>query len=168
MRRLGEAQCTREDGRVGTLDLLARAGLPVPEGVVLKREAHLYFLESSGLAGQIRYSAHSTETARQQALYLRRRYQENPLEESLSRSIRAALLDLGARTVTVCTQERSEVGLGTIPTVYAAVRRAWLSTNGLKRQIEAASRNEELPTWPILIQREVGYNYTVRERRLGC
>ncbi len=157
-RRLGEAQCTCEERLVGTLDLLVRAGLPVPEGVVLQREAHRCFLENSGLAEQIRSSAHSDRmngTARQQALYLRRSYQEYPLEESLSRSIRGALLDLDARTVTVCTHERSERGLGTIPAVFAAVRRAWLSTNGLKRQIEAASRNEELPTWPILIQREV-------------
>ena len=160
VRRLGEVQCTREDGRVGTLDLLVQAGLPVPEGVVLKREAHRCFLESSGLAGRIRSSAHSNRihgTARQQALYLRRSYQEYPLEESLSRSIRGALLDLGAQTVTVCTHERSERGLGTIPAVFGAIRRAWLSTNGLKRQIEAVSRNEELPMWPILIQREVGY-----------
>lgn len=155
--RLGEVQCTREDGLVGALDLLVQAGLSVPEGVVLKREAHRCFLESSGLAEQIRSAACSTETVRQQALHLRRSYQENPLEESLSRSIRGALLDLGARTVTVCTHERTERGLGTIPAVFGAIRRAWLSTNGLKRQIEAASRNEELPTWPILIQREVGY-----------
>ena len=103
VRRSGEAQRTRENGRVGTLDLPVRAGLPVPEGVVLKWEAHRYFLESSGLDGRIRSAAHSNRmnmTARQQALYLRRSYQEKPLEESLSRSVHAALLDLSARTVT--------------------------------------------------------------------
>lgn len=57
----------------------------------------------------------------------------------------------------VRSEEGSEGGLGTIPNVLAAVRRAWLSTNGLKRQIEAASRDGEIPTWPVFIQREVEY-----------
>jgi hypothetical protein len=44
VRRLGEAGCGRDSGCIGTLDLLARAGLPVPEGVILTRQAHEEFL----------------------------------------------------------------------------------------------------------------------------
>ena len=43
-RRLGEAGYGRESGRVGVLNLLARAGLPVPEGTVLTHRAHEEFL----------------------------------------------------------------------------------------------------------------------------
>lgn len=156
VRRLGEARCGRDEGTVGTFDRLARAGLPFPEGILLTREAHRRFFESSGLSEDIEISARQGRTTRRQVLCLRRRYREEPLERDLGRCISGALLDLGARTVMVHSEERSEGGLGTIPAVYAAVRRAWLSTEGLKRQVEAAYRDERIPTWPVLIQREVG------------
>lgn len=53
VRRLGEAGCAPGDGRVGALDLLARSGLPVPEGFVLTTEAHREFLRTRGLWAEI-------------------------------------------------------------------------------------------------------------------
>src|SRR3712207_5606083 len=41
--RLGEAGYGRGIGRVGVLNLLAGAGLPVPEGIVLTHRAHEEF-----------------------------------------------------------------------------------------------------------------------------
>ena len=131
-----------------------RAGSPATEAIVLKGEAHRHFLENSGLVEDVRSSALQGETANQQTLRLRRKYRAYPLDKDLRRYICGALLDLGARTVVVRSEGRSEGGLGTIPAVLSAVRRAWLSTDGLKRQIEDASRGEEMPTWPVVIQRE--------------
>ena len=31
---------------------------------------------------------------------------------------------------------------------------------GLRRQIEAAFHDEEIPTWPVLVQREISPDYT--------
>jgi hypothetical protein len=39
--------------------------------------------------------------------------------------------------------------------VKDAVRDAWLSLRGVERQTEAVIRGDELPTWPVLIQREI-------------
>ncbi|MGB3682149.1 MAG: hypothetical protein WA990_06640 [Rubrobacteraceae bacterium] len=157
---MGEAWRTREDGQVGGFDLLARSGLPVPEGVVLKREAHRCFLESSGLAEDIESSARRGEATGRQASHLRRRYRGRRLEESLGRDIRGALLDLGARTVVVRSRERSEWGLGTIPKVVSAVRKAWLATDVLEHQLAAAAEGEAVPCRPVLIQREIHPEYT--------
>jgi hypothetical protein len=46
LRRLGEPLYGRRCGRVRTLNDLARAGLPVPDGVVLTQEAHEVVLET--------------------------------------------------------------------------------------------------------------------------
>jgi hypothetical protein len=50
---LGEAGYGTDNGRVGALNLLAYAGLPVPEGVVLTRRAHEEFLLTSGILRDI-------------------------------------------------------------------------------------------------------------------
>ena len=155
------------NGEVEALDLLARAGLPVPEGIVLSREAHRCFLESSRLVEDIKILGDRGEATCRQALRLRRKYRLHALEEDLGYSIRGALLDLGARTVVVRSEEKAEGGLGTIPSVFTAIRRAWLSTDGLKRQIEAASRNEEIPTWAVLVQREAEYETRVEPSPRG-
>jgi hypothetical protein len=42
-------------------------------------------------------------------------------------------------------------GLGSIPEVKDAIREAWLTPEGLRRQLEAAFRGEEVPTWPVVI-----------------
>ena len=57
VRRLGEALCGWKRGRVRTLNDLARANLPVPDGVVLTDEAHEAFLEASGLLEGLRVAA---------------------------------------------------------------------------------------------------------------
>ena len=43
-----------------------------------------------------------------------------------------------------------------IPEVKDAIKKAWLSVRGLERQLEAASRGLEIPTWPVLILAEEG------------
>jgi hypothetical protein len=40
------------------------------------------------------------------------------------------------------------------------VRKAWLSPPGLERQIAAIARGGDLPTWPVLVQREPHPQYT--------
>ena len=48
-----------------TLNDLARAGLPVPDGVVLTQEAHEVFLEASGVVEGVKVAAWSEENPRQ-------------------------------------------------------------------------------------------------------
>lgn len=154
IRRLGEAGYGEEAGRVGFLNLLARSGASVSEGVVLTRESHRRFLETGGVAEAIRGSAYARGDLRRRIRALRRRYGRAAIEGELNRMICEAIIDLGARTVVVISEDVTRAGLRTLPEVRDAVRKAWLSVNGLKRQIEAASRGEELPTWPVLVQRE--------------
>lgn len=97
VRRLGEAGYGPERGTIGVLDLLARSGLPVPEGFVLTAEGHREFLRTRG----------------------------GTLGETLEEELRAALMGLGARTVVVGSGRMLRRGLGTIPAVVAAVREAW-------------------------------------------
>jgi hypothetical protein len=153
--RLGEAPYGREADWVGMLNLLARSGVPVAEGVVLTHNFHRRFIESSSLVRAIQDSANAGGDARRQALTLRRRYGRNPLESGLSRMIREALIELGGRTVVVISDDVTRTRLGSIPEVLGALLGAWLSVEGLKRQIEAAADGEEPPTWPLLIQREI-------------
>jgi hypothetical protein len=47
-----------------------------------------------------------------------------------------------------------------MPEVKDAIRDAWLSEKGLERQISAARATEEIPTWPVVIQREINALYT--------
>ena len=122
--RLGEAGYGPGDGRVGTLDLLARSGLPVPGGFVLTGEGHRESLRASPTRGGRR-----------------------GLGGTLEREVRAALLDLGARTVVVGWARGSRGGLGTIPAVVAAVREAWAAAGGPT-------------TGPILVQRRPRPDYT--------
>jgi hypothetical protein len=49
IRRFGEAEHEHDSEHVGMLDQLARAGLPVPEGVVLTPQAHEKFLQACGV-----------------------------------------------------------------------------------------------------------------------
>lgn len=72
------------------------------------------------------------------------------LGEMLEREIRTALLDLGTRTVSVWWEFGARRGLGTIPAVVAAVREAWTP----------ASTGGEMPTWPVLVQRQAQPEYT--------
>lgn len=155
VRRLGEAGYGLEIGLVGELNLLARTGLPVPEGIVLTREFHRKFMEESDLLQAIQASARSIEDARRYALEARSRYCLVSIEGELNRLICEALIELGAPVVVVLSECTTESGLKSIPEVRAAIRDAWLSLEGLERQIKAVARGEDLPTWPVLVQREL-------------
>lgn len=153
IRWLGDAPYDAGTGRVGVMNLLFRSGLPVSGGVVLTHEFHREFLKTSGLAVDLLAGMRDEPRALVRAL--RRKYGGRPLAEELGREIRGALIELGGRTVAVVSEDVSRTGLRSIPLVQTAVVDAWLSKKGLRRQIEAASRQEELPTWPVLIQREI-------------
>lgn len=160
--RLGEGpEVGDRAGVVGALDALARSGLPVCEGVVLGREAHAEFLRTSGVLRTIASPGLSTGDATYaRALARGRSYGSAALGEKLRSAIVEALIGLGARTATVVSDEETRSGLSTIPEVIEAVRAVWLSPAGLARQVTALARDEEIPTWPILIQREPHAEYT--------
>ena len=158
VQRLGEAYYGEEAGRIGFLNLVAGSGATVPEGVVLTHEFHRRFLDAGGLAGAIRDSVGARGDVRRQVRALRRKYGRAPVDSELNRMICEATIGLGARTVVVISEDVTRSGIRTIPEARDAVRKAWLSVAGLKRQIEAAARGEEIPTWPVLIQREAHYD----------
>lgn len=158
VQRLGEADLDEEEGRIGFLNLMARAGIYVSEGVVLTRECHRRFLETAGLDRAIKDSGGANRDVRRRVRALRRGYERGPVDSALNRVICEAIIGLGARTVAVVSGDVTRAGLRSVPEARDAVLKAWLSVNGLKRQIQAASRGEELPTWPVLIQREVHHD----------
>lgn len=151
--RLGDAPHGPKAGRVGVLNSLVRSGLPMPGGVVLTEESHRRFLDSSGLAWDLLASGGEVKV-HGQVLALRRRYRRCTLEEVLRGVIRTSLAELGGRTVAVVSEDVTRTGLHSIPRVEEAVLWAWLSINGLRRQVEAAIRGDEIPLWPVLIQHE--------------
>lgn len=168
VRRLGEGACAAEGTTIGQADLLARAGLPVPEGMVITREAHRAFLQSSGLLDEM--LAYSDE--RTYDRLLKPRLWHTPVgqapgghapslvEGELNRAICEALMELGAPTASVISEEVRTGDLKSIPEVKDAIQEAWLSERGLERQISAARATREIPTWPVLIQREIKPLYT--------
>jgi len=156
-RRLGEAGCGRESARVGVLNLLARAGLPVPEGVVLTHRAHEEFFRTSGILRDIRAAG---GCAAWRVAEIRSKHASCPVEGELNQVICEVLIELNARTAVVLSGDLEKGGLSSIPEVRDAVREAWLSPHGLERQIAALSRGEDLPTWPVLVQRELHPQYT--------
>ena len=162
VRCLGEAGCGRDSGCMGTLDLLARAGLPVPEGMILTRQAHEEFLRASRIRRDILAAAQEAGDVRRRAAEVRVAYASSPVEGELNRAICEALIGLGAKTVVVLSEDFEKGGLMSIPEVRDAVRDAWLSLHGLERLIEAVAHGESLPTWPVLIQRELSPQYTGR------
>jgi len=150
VRRLGEEEYWPDNGRVRVLDLLADAGLLVHEGLVLTRRAHEEFLRTSGVLRDIETAAWR-EDARRQAAEIRSRHTSYPIEGGLNQVICEVLIGLNARTVIVFYADFVKGGLRSIPEVKDAVRDAWLSLRGLERQVEAAARGEDLPTWPLLV-----------------
>ena len=155
--RLGEAGYGQESGRVGVLNLLARAGLPVPEGTVLTHRAHAEFLRTSGILRNIQAAAWG---AVRPVAEMRSKHASCPVEGELNQAICAALIELNAKTAVVLSGDLEKGGLSSIPEVRDAVREAWLSPPGLERQIAAAARGGDLPTWPVLVQREPHLQYT--------
>lgn len=91
---------------------------------------------------------------------MRSRYRSVPMEEELNRQICRVLIGLGAPVVTVLSEDYEKQDLKTIPDMVDAVREAWLCAEGLKWQIEKVAAGEEIPTWPVLVQREVSPLYT--------
>lgn len=156
VQRLGEAGYGEEAGRIGFLNLVAGSGASVTEGIVLTHEFHRRFLQAEGLAEAIRGSVVRGDI-RHRVRTLRREYGRVRIDSELNRMICDAIIGLRARTVVVISEDVTRAGLKTIPEAREAVRKAWLSVNGLKRQIEAAARDEEIPVWPVLIQREIHY-----------
>jgi phosphoenolpyruvate synthase/pyruvate phosphate dikinase len=148
MRRLGEAGYGRESGRVGVLNLLARAGLPVPEGTVLTHRAHEEFLRVSGILRDIQAAAWK---AGRRVAEMRRKHASSPVEGELNQAICEVLIELNAKSAVVLSGDFEKGSLSSIPEVRDAVRKAWLSPPGLERQIAAIARGGDLPTWPVLV-----------------
>lgn len=167
VQRLGEAGYGEEAGRIGFLNLVAGSGASVAEGIVLTHEFHRRFLEAEGLAEAIRDSVGVRGDIRHRVRTLRRKYGRVRIDGELNQMICDAIIGLRARTVVVISEDVTRAGLKTIPEAREAVRKAWLSVNGLKRQIEAAARGEEIPVWPVLIQREVHYEPRARSWSRG-
>src|SRR5215217_2624703 len=155
--RLGKAGYGQESGRVGVLNLLARAGLPVPQGTVLTHQAHEEFLRTSGILRDIRAAAWG---AGGPVAEMRRKYASCPVEGELNQAICEVLIELNAKTALVLSGDLEKGSLSSIPEVRDAVREAWLSPPGLERQIAAVARGGDLPTWPVLVQREPHPQYT--------
>jgi hypothetical protein len=145
--------CERQDGYPCLLD---HADLPVPEGIVLGEEAHLTFLEQSGLLKDLRAHHGGGEDAGSRALTIRAAHRYSPIEGDLNREICEAIIGLGSTAVAVVSEGLTRRHLKSIPEVKEAVRDAWLSPEGLKRQGEAASSGEEIPTWSVTILVEGG------------
>lgn len=159
VRLLGEAGFTRDDGIVGELDLLASSDLPVSAGVVLTAEAHREFMESTGLLESIRSAARKPEDLRWLARKARLMHGAARMGDRLNRALCSALMELSATSVAVISEEMRRGGLRSIPEVRDAVQEAWLSLEGLERQIRMVSRCGEPPIWPVLVQRELHPEY---------
>lgn len=158
IRRLSTASCGPQDGTIGGLDLLARAGWPIPEGIVVTREAHRAFLGSSGLMDEMLTCA--AGEPREWVLTPNLRRAPSLIEGELNRALCDALIDLGAPSVVVISEGRRKRGLKSIPEVKEAILEAWLSERGLERQVRAVASGEGIPTWPVLVQREFRPQYT--------
>ena len=158
IRRLGTASCGPDEGIVGELDLLAREGWPVPEGMVVTREAHWAFLRSSGLMDEI--LSYAAGEPREWALTPSLRCTTSLIEGELNQALCDALIDLGAPSVVVISERVRKGDLKSIPEVKEAILEAWLSERDLERQVRAVACGRGIPTWPVLIRREVRPQYT--------
>jgi len=137
---------------LGLLNLLARAGLPVPEGEALTRKAHEEFLRASSILRDIRAAGRGTAW---RVAEMRSKLVSCLVDGEVNREICEALIGLSAKTAVVLSGDLERGGLRSIPEVGDAVRDAWLSPRGLERQIAAVARGEDLPTWPVLVQGEL-------------
>jgi hypothetical protein len=86
----------------------------------------------------------------------RLRHLSSPIEGELNRQICEALIGLGAPQVAVVSEGLIRRHLKSIPEVKDAIGEAWLFLEGLGRQMEAASRGEAMPTWPVFVLVECG------------
>lgn len=162
--RLGPAEvgCGREEGGYPPcpFEMFVRAGLPLAECIVVVQRAHREFMYQCGLGDDLRSSALSNADERgagPAALSgVRLRHLSRPIEGELNRQICETLIALGAPSVAVVSEGLIQRRLESIPEVKDAIREAWLSVEGLRRQMEAASRGEAMPTWPVFILVESG------------
>lgn len=141
------------DDSVRALNLLIEADLPLVEGAILGEAAHREFMEQSDLwkDSPAPTSGSGDEDAGSKALRIRHSHRQSPIEGELDQEIVDVLIEIGAPWVTVVSEGLRRSGLGSIPEVKDAIREAWLSPEGLRRQLEAAFRGEEVPTWPVVI-----------------
>jgi phosphoenolpyruvate synthase/pyruvate phosphate dikinase len=138
-------------GRV--LDMLLHAGLLVPKGMVLNREAHRAFLEQSGLIEELQHHPGGEDPVlRASRIYLSHR--ASIIKAELNQVICDSLIELGSPSVAVISEGSIASHLKSIPEVKDAIKKAWLPLEGVKRQLEVASRGLEIPTWPVLILAE--------------
>ena len=63
---------------------------------------------------------------------------------------------VGGPSVAVVSEGLIHRRLESIPEVKDAIREAWLSVEGLRRQMEAAFRGGAMPTWPVFVLVESG------------
>jgi len=143
-------------GQVPMVDLLAHAGLLVPKGMVLSKEAHRAFLDQSGLLEHLRAHPDGGEDPAPRVLRICLSHRSSMIKGELNRAICDALIGLGSPSVAIVSEGSTTRHLKSIPEVKEAIKRAWLSLEVLKRQLEAASRGLEIPTWPVLILAEEG------------
>lgn len=124
---------------------------------MITREAHEELLRASSLGRYILRAASSAGEAgaRQWAISLRSSHERAPLGDTLKSTVCEALIELRARSVRVTSEYGGQGGLHSIPEILDAVRSAWLSPEGLQRQIRASAAGKEMPTWPVLVQREI-------------
>jgi hypothetical protein len=138
--------------------MFVRAKLPLAECVVLGKQAHREFLEQIGLEGDFRtrISQSGGEGDGPEAPSVRLSHMSSPIGGELNRQICEALMALGAPSVAVVSESLVRRHLKSIPEVKDAIKEAWLSLEGLRRQVEAASRGEVMPTWPVYVLVEDG------------
>jgi hypothetical protein len=134
-------------------EAFTKAGLPLAECLLIGEEAHREFLYQSGLLGALRTTAHAEEgeDADSRSMSLRLSHRQSPIEGELNQQICEALIVLGAPSVVMVSEDLTKRHLRSIPKVKDAIREAWLSPEGLRRQVEAASSGQEIPTWLVFI-----------------
>jgi hypothetical protein len=154
---------TPRGGRVrtrGDVEPARRAGLLVPTGVVLTRRAHEAFLQASGASRDIQDAAGGEGNVRRRAMQVRLGYASGPLEETLNQEICEALIGLRARAVVVLSEDLEERGLGCISNPRGESHASAMASRTSGMLPEAVARGEYLPTWPVLVQRELSPRFT--------
>lgn len=162
VRRLSPADvgCGREGGAYPPcpFEMFVQAGLPLAECVVVGERAHQEFMDQSGLAEELRArlprGGGGEGDAGSALPSVRLSHLFRPIEGELNRQICETLIALGAPSVAVVSEGSVQRHLKSIPEVKDAIKQAWLHSEGLGRQIEAASRGEPMPSWPVFVLAE--------------
>jgi hypothetical protein len=116
-------------------------------------------MDQSGFGEYLRRGALETEgqdAARAALLRVRLEYLSSPMEGELNGQLCEALMGLGTPSVAVVSEGSIRRRLKSIPEVKDAIRETWLFLEGLRHQMEAASRGEPVPTWPVFVLVEDG------------